>query len=140
MPIPTEHYVTWWGRDEQLVADILGCGDERHFYTRSQVQAEAALEAMRPFCVMHVHETGNLTHRRTVAVITLAYKGHVYRFPYDFGLEYPSDSARFMWTDGNYGCDCNRADFIRDYCDPDFPELPCGDEIKLLDLQVEFRP
>ena len=138
--LPGEHYIHWWGRDADLVADILGLGDDHRVYLPNGQQAQVVLDAMKGFCVGRDHKHGQLRHRRTVAVITLAYAGHIYRFPYDFGNEYPEDSARFMWTDGNYGCDCNRALFIAEYCDPEFPEMDCGDEIAVLDLQVEFRP
>lgn len=52
----------------------------------------------------------------------------------------------WMWAEGNYACDCNRALFICRSCDdemyPDFceegePDLPCGRTIKLLDLKIE---
>lgn len=46
--------------------------------------------------------------------------------------------AHSMWTDGNYGCDCNRSAFIAELSfDPgadDFPELPCGQTIALIQL------
>lgn len=34
------------------------------------------------------------------------------------------DSLQFMWSEGNYGCDCNRASFF--YGDADFDDT-CGD-------------
>ena len=39
------------------------------------------------------------------------------------------DMGRFMWTDGNYSCDCNRALFhARARGVPEPPNPPCGDE------------
>lgn len=38
----------------------------------------------------------------------------------------------FMWTDGNYGCDCNRFLFFERALghDPDFGDCPpCGEEL-----------
>lgn len=39
------------------------------------------------------------------------------------------DEAGFIWTDGNYGCDCNRYLFFERAHgrDPDFDDGECGD-------------
>jgi hypothetical protein len=43
---------------------------------------------------------------------------------YDYGIE----STVFMWQEGNYSCDCNRALFFaRASGDPDPEPRPCGD-------------
>lgn len=39
-------------------------------------------------------------------------------------------SSSYLWSDGNYGCDCNRALFFARAAgeeDPDDDESPCGD-------------
>lgn len=50
------------------------------------------------------------------------------------------DSAHFLWTDGNYACDCNRAQFFGDedcgHCGETrfaalYAEMPNGERIKL---------
>jgi len=43
----------------------------------------------------------------------------------------------FMWEDGNYSCDCNRARFFG-LGGPD-EDWPCGDEIEISDLEVVLK-
>lgn len=38
------------------------------------------------------------------------------------------DNVEFMWTDGNYGCDCNRALFFARAAGDDEPDIDCGEE------------
>lgn len=82
---------------------------------------------------------GVMTHKRTIFVGTFKYKDKEYVLHYDFGYEYPEDSAIFYFTDGNFGCDCNRSLAIRwEYGEDAIPELNCGDEIKMLNYHVEY--
>ncbi len=47
------------------------------------------------------------------------------------------EHIEFMWREGNYSCDCNRRLFIGRLTDPSYDDdLPCGDTIKLLSLEV----
>jgi hypothetical protein len=50
---------------------------------------------------------------------------------YICNLEWEEHSA-YMWTDGNYGCDCNRAilfeEAIGNEIDDSAIDLPCGEE------------
>ncbi len=61
----------------------------------------------------------------------LSFKGKSYivedTYEYERGHEIP-----FMWTEGNFSCDCNKSLFIQEQCDASFPEMECGDEIKLV--------
>lgn len=61
--------------------------------------------------------------------------GEVRPFQYEVKDEHV-DGVYFIWTDGNYGCDCNRAAFFhRD--DEEFDD-ECGDErYALLSLTVD---
>lgn len=59
-------------------------------------------------------------------MVTLKYEEKQYIVPEDGWGE-------FAWTEGNMSCDCNRSRHIRKHCDKDFPELPCGDRIVLID-------
>ena len=55
--------------------------------------------------------------------------------------DYPQDSAIWMFTEGNYACDCNRSLFIQQQFGEDaIPELPCGDTIELLEYHIEHEP
>ena len=77
---------------------------------------------------------------RTTA--TLEYEERQYTvvilFPPCGGIEYPKHAADFMWTEGNYDCDCNKSMFIQEQCDPNFQELDCGDSIRLVNLEMEY--
>lgn len=82
---------------------------------------------------------GEMTHKRTIFVGTFEYEGKQFVIHDDFGYEYEEENAVYMYTEGNYSCDCNRACFIRrEYGDDSIPELFCGDEIKLIDYHFEY--
>ena len=83
---------------------------------------------------------GVMTHKRTIFVGTFEYKGKEFTVHVDMGYEYPEDSAIFMFTTGNYGCDCNRSMFIRsEYGEDAIPDLDCGGEIELVDYHFEYE-
>lgn len=82
---------------------------------------------------------GIMSHKRTVFVGTFQYEYTDFIIHYDFGYEYPEESAIYMFTDGNYACDCNRSLFIRrEYGENSIPELDCGDEIMLIEYHIEY--
>lgn len=83
------------------------------------------------------------TRTLTVAVVTLRLpSGEQGTFRMPFGYGYPAHSARFMFEDGNYSCDCNRRDFLADHCglNDGIAERTCGDTIQLVSLTVEHEP
>ncbi len=62
----------------------------------------------------------------------------VYPFP-EYGWDDDPDGAsEFMWSDGNYGCDCNRSLFFaRSVGEDDDPNRVCGDtafSVRIFDL------
>lgn len=66
--------------------------------------------------------------------VKLQYKGMEYEFVSN--LEYDDlDGAEFMWTEGNWACDCNKSIFINEHCDNEFPHMECGEEIQLLEIK-----
>jgi hypothetical protein len=75
---------------------------------------------------------------RTIASMDLLYKDKKYHLDYDFKEEYPEKSARYIFFDGNYSCDCNKSLFIQRYCDKDFPEMECGDEIEIQNFELNI--
>lgn len=88
---------------------------------------------------MKSNKHGVMSRKRTIFVGLFNYKGKEFVLDYDFGYDYPEDSAVFMFTYGNYGCDCNRSIFIRNkYGDDAIPELGCGDEIELVDYSFVY--
>lgn len=84
-------------------------------------------------------ETGEMSHKRTVFVGTFKYKDKEFVLEDDFGYEYPPDAAEYMFTLGNYACDCNRSMLIRNkYGNDSIPDLMCGSEIELVDYHIEY--
>ena len=84
--------------------------------------------------------TGNLTHKRTIFVGKFTYQSKEFIIRYDFGYEYDDESAEYMFTMGNYACDCNRSLIIRrQYGKDAIPELGCGDEIELVGWHIEYE-
>ena len=89
--------------------------------------------------LMIVCEDGHLSHKRTVFVGTFKYKDDTFVLHYDFGYEYSEESAIYMFTEGNYSCDCNRSLFIRNQHGEDaIPDLGCGSEIELVDYAFVY--
>ncbi len=83
---------------------------------------------------------GVMSHKRTIFVATFKYKDKEFVLHYDFGYEYPEDSAEFQFLENNYSCDCNRSLFIqREYGEDAIPELDCGNEIELKDYHFEYE-
>lgn len=87
---------------------------------------------------MNIYEGWDV-HLKTIAELEFKYKDKIYSIEYDFGYGYPEESAMWMFTDGNYACDCNRSIFIKNKY-PDFHEFgDCGHEIKLSNIKIVKR-
>lgn len=82
---------------------------------------------------------GYMSHKRTIFVGRFVYKEKEFILHFDFGYEYPEESAVFLFTENNYSCDCIRSIFIRDeYGEDAMPELDCGNEIELKEYHFEY--
>ena len=82
---------------------------------------------------------GVMSHKRTIFVGTFRYEYMDFTIHYDFGYEFPEETAIFQFLDNNYSCDCNRSLFIREeYGKNAIPELDCGDEIMLVKYHIEY--
>jgi hypothetical protein len=137
-----EYFLQFWGGAEPIIEKELGI-KERDFWFKTNEERKKfiqKIDAYSKYGLATRKEEGPMTHKRTVAEVALKHEGKVYRFYYDFGYEYPKESAEFMFSDGNYACDCNRSLFIQRYCEPSFPEMDCGNKIELLGLKVRFVP
>jgi hypothetical protein len=84
-------------------------------------------------------QDGPQTHARTIAHVVLSFDGKEYAFDQDFGYGYPAASAHYMFTEGNYACDCNRSSFIREKSST-FPEMDCGEQIDLASISFSQQP
>lgn len=83
---------------------------------------------------------GIMSHKKTILTAIFQYNNKNFIINYDFGYEYPEDSAIFMFIEGNYACDCNRSLFIQEqYGKDSIPELPCGHEISMLKYIVKYE-
>jgi hypothetical protein len=75
----------------------------------------------------------------TQYAITFAYEDKEYIYPDTFNYEgwdeYRNADYQviYMYTEGNYSCDCNRSDFIAQR-EEGFPEMDCGDSITLVSI------
>lgn len=72
--------------------------------------------------------------------ITLKYQEKEYSFidPFDYMGWYDNDDeyqVTWMYTEGNFACDCNKSIFLIYYCDVDMEPLPCGQTIVLISIQ-----
>ena len=111
-----------------------------NIFFKGRRERDAFAHSLSGLHVAVASKDGVQTHLRTIAKVELSLNGRGYSFENDFGYGYEKSSARFMWTDGNYGCDCNRSLFIQRQCDESFPEMECGDSIELTKLEIELRP
>jgi hypothetical protein len=63
-------------------------------------------------------------------------------FPYRHEFDGPDDTetmAEFLYTDGNYACDCNLSESLYD-AGHDVALMPCGNTIALTDLAITSVP
>lgn len=75
---------------------------------------------------------------RTVAFMPLITPdGSEYAYCDDFGYGYSAGSARYMYEEGNYSCDCNRSEFLRNL-GVHIDELDCGDTIDMKNFFVAY--
>ena len=133
-----------WNKDANpSIEKDLGIKEGYHYFDTKEEKDEFCkhlrLYKYRKQGLMIDEKYGVMSHKRTVFVGTLQYKGNEFIIHYDLGYEYSSDDAEFYFTDGNFGCDCNRSLAIRwEYGEDAIPELGCGDEIELKDCHFEY--
>ena len=82
-------------------------------------------------------EEGEHVRYRTIAKMVFSYQGKEYPYEYDFGFAYPAEIAEYMFTEGNYACDCNRSNFLSSRYEG-FQEMECGDEIEMKYFEVNL--
>lgn len=69
--------------------------------------------------------------------VTLAHGGRQWTFvPEGCVYDRPHD-ALYIWTEGNFGCDCNMSLFIQRQCHNGFHVKDCGDSITLVSIVAE---
>lgn len=90
-------------------------------------------------CIVFSEENGEHVKKKTIAVAVYEYGGKIYQIEKDFGYGFPPDTARYMFEDGNYSCDCNVSIFIHEKY-PEFDEIyECGNSIVMKKLDIVYR-
>jgi hypothetical protein len=87
------------------------------------------------------------TEYMSLVSATFSYKGEQFVVQMDWfpwsdrhdTLEETFALAEYMFTEGNYSCDCNRSLFIGRHASADLPEMECGEEIELICLEVTLH-
>ena len=138
-----EYFLTFWGQieNDNIVERELGI-KEKNFWFNTTEEREKFKKKLQDLAdkfkviIAFREEEGDKVQYRTVADVKLKYRGKKYQFEYDFGYGYPEDSARFIFFEGNYSCDCNKSIFIQRYGKQKFKKMCCGDEIKIIDFKV----
>lgn len=70
----------------------------------------------------------------SLTVMVFEYDGQEFLLSQRMSNRHPS-GIDYFWTEGDYSCDCNRSRELRCVY-PEFPELECGDEIKLKSIGI----
>ena len=140
------HLKIWggaWNSDANpSVEKDLGIKEGSYYFdTKEEFEDfERKLDPYRSQGIASSGDYGYMRHKSTIAKVRLGYKGQLYDIKHNFRNEYPEDSAIYMFTQGNYSCDCNLSLFIREQYGKDvIPELECGDIIKLLDIKIVYE-
>lgn len=137
------HLFYWGGvRNEGRAAKFLST-DQQDFWFETAANRKEFRERLETFAdqnnrIVCFTETNSDT--RTVAVMVFQYKGQKYPLEYDFGVGYEERMARFMFEDGNYSCDCNRATFLSEKFQVFNDVDGCGEEIEMLSFHCEYHP
>lgn len=135
-----EYFLNIWGGAMPHLEKELGIKENYHYF-ETEKEREDFIKKIRRYSHRGLamdKKEGIMTHKRTVADITLKYKDSIYKFEYDFGYDYPEDAALFQFEENNYSCDCNRSLFIQRYCDEDFEDMNCGEKIALKDIHIKY--
>lgn len=141
-------HLCYWGgaQNDDASAKFLGT-KENDFWFDSAAERATFKKRLQLFAksinraVAFTEHDGDLAQTRTVAVMLFEVDGKEYPLEYDFGIGYSAESAEFMWEEGNYACDCNRAIFLSEKYPEAFSRSnrDCGDSIDLISFKVEHR-
>lgn len=103
---PNEHdpdqdarvYVRWFDTPEEVEA--------------FRTEVKGFLKLLNTDSLVFSTDSGTMTRKRTVAVVTLEYKGKEYVVRETYGYGYPMGTVIFNWEENNNSCDCNRLPMI----------------------------
>lgn len=130
-----------WNHDANpSIEKDLGIKEGYHYFSNEEDKNNfiSKLQLYRHLGLMTDIKYGEMSHKDTIALIDFKYNNEIYSIEYNFGKEYEEESARFMFYDGNYSCDCNRSLFINKKYE-NFPDMSCGDNIEMVSFRIEYR-
>ena len=79
--------------------------------------------AYRSVCCCDVESAGGgdmIDERQVLVTLLDTESGERVTFPYEYGFH------EYMWTEGNYGCDCNRHMFFWEAKGTGLEDIPCN--------------
>lgn len=136
-----EYLLKFWGEGEQFVMQSLRI-NERNLWFATRMERNEFKQRILTLTKNHgriivfAEYEGFDVRKRTVTQVVFEFEGKKYLVDNDFGYGYPPESAEYMFTSGNFSCDCNRSMLIHNRY-PDFPEYDeCGDEIEMVGFEV----
>lgn len=136
-----EWYVKYWGEASNFLRERLNV-DNLDFWFETEKEVKNHINYINGLCenvgvIVHAVYFGEDVRYKTIADMDLVSEIGNYHLSYDFGYGYPCSSAEFMFFQGNYACDCNLSNFIRRVLGVfDFPEMGCGDKIKIENFKI----
>lgn len=141
-----EYYLGFWGEigNDSWVEKDLGIKEKDFWFNTKGERAtfKAKLNAVADkyrVIIAFKEEEGEHVRFKTIArMIMVLPDGREYPYEMDFGYAYGPDSARYMFEEGNYSCDCNKSLFISRE-NPEIGERDCGDEIELKNFTVKLE-
>jgi hypothetical protein len=130
----------FWGRDAEALFAALPAGTPFYAEREGAWAVKMSGKTLRGIpvagrCV--VSDNCDDDDRLTVTVVVMDHPSmdRPVTIRQEFGIGYPVDSARWMWEEGNYSCDCNRSRFIIG-AGTAFPAMECGETIELKQIFV----
>ena len=142
-----EYFLCYWGQvqNDNLIEKELGI-KETNFWFETKEARKSFKDKLRSIADKHRviiafrEEEGRDTRFRVVASMMLTLPdGRSAKYSRDCGFGSDVDGVRFLFTEGNQACDCNRSLNLQE-SGIDVEEFPCGDEIKVTDFVVELVP
>lgn len=154
MPLPTQPklieseplwHVGYWGEVAQSQAfldEIRNAGKDNWF--ASQEDAMLFLDRLKDAAfnldlnLAYTIDLDEKPYHRLIATMDLIVpSGERVEYAYDFGHCYDVEAAEYMFSEGNYACDCNRSRCIGEAL-PDFKELECGETIEMENFKTAY--
>lgn len=143
-----EYYLQFWGgvqnKDQNWIVKDLGIYENDFWFDSEKERLDFKIKLFdvakkHGSMIMFDEKEGINVRIKTIATMRFLHpNGKLYYYREDFGYAYPKDSAKYIFEDGNYSCDCNRSLFLS-RSHKEVEEMECGDEIKMFHLKVSFE-